>query len=152
MAQKENPLSEVPDVGEAPSFAVLQAKHDSVLKTRKAAAKTAETELQLLHRLFGNIVRDIFPAEVQQAASAAYKFWQEHPDSYLVTEFPDEKAKLDAMATLRAWCQVAPEWPISLRIDWDSPANVAHWRIQPHKPRGTAQATPAETETSDPAA
>lgn len=127
---------ETPETGLVAPITVDAAQ--SVVKRKKTTTGPTETSLQALVRILGPDVIDVIPEDVQNAVRIAYKFWQEHPDSYLVTEFPDEASKRDALAVMKAFAEIAPEGPYTIRVDWDSEPNVLHWRAQTRQGRKAA--------------
>lgn len=113
---------------------------DTASVTKKTSRRTTgprETVLQGLVRILGSEVRDIIPTDVQEAVEAAYTFWNEHSDSYLVTRFDSEADKLDAVIVMKAYAEIAPNGPYTIRVDHDSPAKVLHWRAQTRQGRNT---------------
>jgi len=108
----------------------LAERQETISRRKKAVRPTRnETSLQLLHRLFGDEVYTLFPDSLLKSVDDAYAFGKTQVDAYLVTEFPNEQEKLDAMGLIRAYCEIAPNGGYTMRIDWESEANVLHWRI-----------------------
>jgi hypothetical protein len=143
-------LTVVENKGTGLNLSGLKAQKHKTVEKRKAAAQTKETTLQLLLRLFGDSIRGIFPKEIGEAVEAAFEHYKTHPDSFLVTEWGSEQEKIDTLAILRAWCEIAPGDRLSVHVDWDSEPEVLHWRVQPFKARGRAAQKDEEiTETSE---
>jgi hypothetical protein len=102
----------------------------TVTRQRVTRQGPSETSLQTLKRLFGEVVFEMFPQEIIEAVDASYNFWQEHPDSYLVTPFESEAAKNDALALMRAYAEIADPDGYTIRTLKDSPDSELHWRAQ----------------------
>jgi hypothetical protein len=117
----------------------------TVTKRRRTSSGATETSLQLLARLFGLPVVEVIPLDVREAVEASYEFWKAHPDSYLVTEFDAEQDKLDALGVMKAYAEIAPGGPYTIRVDWDSLPSVLHWRAQTRQGRREpGETTPGE--------
>ena len=120
----ETPLQEIPD------FSEMIARSE-VRKANKQAQKvTRESSLQLLKRLFGDAVFDLFPADLMSAVDDAYKFWQANPDSYLLTRFDDMQSLRDAEALMRAYAEVADPAGYTIRTVGSDEPLVLSWRAQ----------------------
>jgi hypothetical protein len=137
MTDKSAALAPVPDA-KPPARALITVDTD---KTHKRVARRTdaphETVLQSLKRILGDSVLDIIPTDVQEAVEAAYKFWSEHSDSYLVTPFDDQKGRDDALAVMKAYAEIAPNGPYTIRTDKDSEPEVLLWRAQTRQGKGT---------------
>lgn len=138
MAAKENPLSVLEgDAGRSLSAIKVDTAR-SVKRTRKTTDTPHETVLQALRRILGDSVLEVIPTDVQEAVEAAYEFWSQHSDSYLVTPFDDQTGRDDALAVMKAYAEIAPMGPYTIRVDKDSEPHVLHWRAQTRQGRGTA--------------
>ena len=129
---KPEPVLEVldPPETELPDFSEMIQKSERRQINRAAQKDTRETSLQLLRRLFGEDVYDLFPDDLMSAVDDAYKFWQDNPNSYLVTPFEDMQSLRDAEALMRAYAEIAPGGGYTIRtVGSDDPLHLT-WRAQ----------------------
>ena len=131
MTQKDSPLEvlETPEYP-IPDFSDMVAKSETRKVNRKAQAADAETSLQLLKRLFGDDVYDVFPPDLMSAVDDAYKFWRDNPNSYLATRFEDMTSLRDAEKLMRAYSEVAGEEGYTIRTVGSDDPLVLVWRAQ----------------------
>ena len=130
MAQTEKPLAPVanPPASATPEIKIDETK--TVTKKRERSTSPAETTLQALYRILGDAVLEIIPEGVQNAVEASHKFWQQHPDSFLVTDFDSQQSRNDALTVMKAYAEIRPGGPLTIRQDHDSAPEVLHWRAQ----------------------
>ena len=138
MAKSDEVLTSVPDTTPPAVPEIRVDETRSVTKKRAREVSQSETVLQALMRILGDAVLDVIPEGVRGAVDAAYKFWQTHPDSFLVTDFDSQQSRDDALTVMKAYAEIAPEGPWTIRVDHDSAEHVLHWRAQTRQGRKAA--------------
>jgi hypothetical protein len=138
MTDKNAALEPVPDLKPTarPLITVDTEKVHKKVVVRNDAPH--ETTLQALRRILGDSVLDLIPTDVQGAVEAAYKFWKDHSDSYLITPFDDQQGRDDALIVMKAYAEIAPNGPYTVRVDKNSEPEVLLWRAQTRQGKGTA--------------
>jgi hypothetical protein len=137
MTDKNTALAPVPDA-KPTSRPLIAVDTEKVHKrTAKRTDTPHETVLQQLRRILGERVLELIPEDVQEAVEAAYKFWSEHSDSYLITPFDDQQGRDDALAVMKAYAEIAPKGPYTIRVDRDSEPHVLLWRAQTRQGKKT---------------
>jgi hypothetical protein len=122
-------VSKVLDTDPETAFGAIQVDpQKTILKRRKGVSQPKETSLQLLHRLFGKDVYDLFPESLMDSVNKAHAFWLANPDPYLVTEFDTAKEAADCLALMRAYAEIAEPEGYTIRQDKDSDPNVLYWK------------------------
>lgn len=120
-----------------PKETVIPFGQTTIRTPEKASAEKAkqpyrEPQMKALRRIFGDVVLEIFPQTFIDAVELAYRFWFDHPDSYLDTLFDTEQEKNDSLTAMRAYAEIAgPEgegYTISTRTH-DDPCMLV-WRAQ----------------------
>lgn len=92
--------------------------------------------MRALRRILGDVVLEVFPADLRKAVDDAYGFWQATPDSYLITDFEDEKEKDDALLVMRAYAECADNGGYTIRTLVDPDPCKLVWRAQTKQTRG----------------
>jgi hypothetical protein len=137
MAEKAAALEAVPNASARSLTMITVDPQQSIKRTRKPTTDQHETALQSLQRILGDAVLEVIPEDVREAVEAAYKFWEEHSDSYLITPFDDEVGRNDALTVMKAYAEIAPNGPYTIRVDRNSEPHVLHWRAQTRQGRKT---------------
>ena len=104
-------------------------------KEQRTAARYAKKEptMRALRRILGDGVLAIFPPDLMTSVDKAFRHWQEHPDSFLVTPFDTEQERDDTLLVLRAYAECAGEDGYTVYTEAAPEANVLHWRVQTRK-------------------
>lgn len=101
------------------------------------ASEKKEPQMRALRRILGDQVMDIFPIGFVNSVEKAYLHWQQHPDSFLVSEFDSQQERDDSLTVMRAYAECAGDKGYTIRTERDTPPKVLHWRVQTR--RGTKQ-------------
>ena len=108
-----------------------KARHPTVdPDAPKATHKYREPQFRTLKRVLGDQVLDIFPSEFIDSVEAGYKFWQEHPRSYIDTVFASEQERDDVLAIMRAYAEAANEQGYTIATLADPDPRKLVWRAQ----------------------
>jgi hypothetical protein len=137
MTDKNAALESVPDLKPTARPLITVDTEKIHRRTAKRTDTVHETVLQQLRRILGEPVLELIPKDVQEAVEAAYIFWKEHSDSYLITPFDDQQGRDDALAVMKAYAEIAPNGPYTIRTDKDSEPEVLLWRAQTRQGRKT---------------
>jgi hypothetical protein len=88
-----------------------------------------------LRRILGDSVLDVFPEALIASVDKCYTFWQEHPDSYIVTMFDTEQDMADSLVVMRAYAECADGGGYTIRTVADENPLKLVWRAQNRRTR-----------------
>ena len=138
---KDN-VTEMP--AHAPEASVIPFGQTTVRTPEKQAAEKPkapykEPQIKALLRIFGEVVYDIFPQTFIDAVESGYKFWVDHPDSYLDTLFDSEQERNDSLTAMRAYSEIAGPDAVGYTIATRAHENPAMlvWRAQTRRKHNT---------------
>jgi hypothetical protein len=97
--------------------------------------KQPETQMRALHRILGDSVIEMLPAEIVGAVDAVYVWTLQNPDSFQCTPFDSEQEKNDALTVMRAYCEMAGEKGYTIYTRADEDPSMLIWKIT--RRRGT---------------
>lgn len=117
---------------EAPAFGRLAFAEENVTTVvkEKAAAEPKEPQMAALRRIFGDVVLSIFPRELRDAVDNCYRFWEEHPDSYINTQFDTAEELRDSLIAMRAYAECADGGGYTIRTLSKEDPTLLTWRAQ----------------------
>lgn len=109
---------------------VISDEHATTVAADREAAEKKEPQMAALRRIFGDGVLDIFPKELREAVDNCYKFWQEHPDSYINTPFDTADELRDSLIAMRAYAECADNGGYTIRTLAKPDPALLTWRAQ----------------------